>query len=99
VREVARPAAVAHWVDFHPDLSLPLVQLQGAVATGDPEVPVTTPGAPCEFAFPLDDESVPAACLEGLPGSEFDIQDKHGLHDRTASISASLPYRRLGYRH
>jgi hypothetical protein len=37
----------------------------------------------------LDNEAVPAACLEGLLGSEFDIQDKHGLHDRSLPSTAS----------
>lgn len=89
MREVARPAAVAQRVDFHPDPSLPFVQLQGAFATGNPEVPVTTARAACELAFALDNEAVPAACLEGLLGSEFDIQDKHGLHDRSLPSTAS----------
>jgi hypothetical protein len=61
MREVASPATVAHWVDFYPDLSLPLVKLQRPGATRKSEVPVPAAGTPGKLAFALNDEPMPAA--------------------------------------
>ena len=61
MREVAGPAAIAHWVDFYPDLSLPLVELQRPRATRNPEVPVAAAGTPSKAAFALNDKPAPAA--------------------------------------
>lgn len=61
MREAASPAAVAHWVDLYPDLSLPLVELQRPWATRNPEVPMRAAGSPGKLAFALHDEPATAA--------------------------------------
>ena len=77
MREVASPAAVAHRVDFYPDPSLPLVKLQRPRTTRNPEVPVPAAGTPRKLACALNDEPMVAARVQGLLGSESDIEDKH----------------------
>ena len=61
MREVASPTAVTQWVDLHPDLSLPLVELERPRAPRNSEVPVPAAGTPSKLAFALNDEPVPAA--------------------------------------
>jgi len=42
-------------------------------------MPVPAAGAPSQLALALDDEPVPAACVECLLGCQSDIQDEHGF--------------------
>ena len=68
------PTAVTQRMYFHPDLVLPLAQFQCARTAWDAKVPMMAADPPGQLALTSDDETAPAALVENLPGSEFELE-------------------------
>ena len=78
MRESSCPAAVTQRMHFHPDSVLPFAQFQCARTPWHPKMPVMAPGAPCQCALASNDETAPAALVEGLAGGELEIELEDG---------------------
>ena len=77
MRDPSRPATVAQRMDFHPDPTIRVVQLQRPWSIGKAKMPVSTTGATTQLALAPNDEPPSAALRQRLASGESEVEFEH----------------------